>query len=75
MKKFRNILSLCLALMMILTCIPAVHAAEAADALIDEERLCSLTIWKYDWTAAVKDGVWNEDSFVSTGWGPGSAGL
>ena len=68
MKKFRNILSLCLALMMILTCIPAVHAAEAADAMIDEERLCSLTIWKYDWTAAVKDGVWNEDSFVSTGW-------
>ena len=34
-----------------------------ADALV-----CSLTIWKYDWTNAVKDGIWSEDSFVSTGW-------
>ena len=68
MKKFKNILTLCMALAMLLSCIPAVHAAEVPDATIDMEADCSLTIWKYDWTNAVKDGVWNEDSFISTGW-------
>ena len=29
---------------------------------------CSLTIWKYDFTNARKDGVWDDDSFISTGW-------
>ncbi len=68
MKKFKNILTLCMALAMLLSCIPAVHAAEVPEATIDMEADCSLTIWKYDWTNAVKDGVWNEDSFISTGW-------
>ena len=68
MKKFKKILTLCLALMMVMTCVPAAFAAEVDDATIDEEANCSLTIWKYDWTNAVKDGVWNEGSFVSTGW-------
>lgn len=68
MKKFKSILTLCMALAMLLSCIPAVHAAEVPDATIDMDANCSLTIWKYDWTNAVKDGVWDEDSFVSTGW-------
>ena len=68
MKKFKKLMSICLALMMVLTCVPAAFAAEVKDATIDEDANCSLTIWKYDWTNAVKDGVWNEDSFVSTGW-------
>ena len=68
MKKFKNILTLCMALAMLLSCIPAVHAAEVPDATINYDNSCSLTIWKYDWTNAVKDGVWNEDSFISTGW-------
>lgn len=68
MKNFKKILSLCLCLMMVLTCVPAVFAAEYEDATIDEEADCSLTIWKYDWTNAMKDGVWNEESFTSTGW-------
>ena len=68
MKKFKKILTMCLALMMVLTCVPAAFAAEVDDATIDEEANCSLTIWKYDWTNAVKDGIWSEDSFVSTGW-------
>lgn len=68
MKKFKSILTLCMALAMLLSCIPAVHAAEVPDATIDMGADCSLTIWKYDWTNAVKDGVWNEDSFISTGW-------
>ena len=68
MKKFKKILTMCLALMMVLTCVPAAFAAEVDDATINEEANCSLTIWKYDWTNAVKDGIWSEDSFVSTGW-------
>ena len=68
MKKFKSILTICMALAMLLSCIPAVHAAEVPEATIDMDANCSLTIWKYDWTNAVKDGVWNEDSFISTGW-------
>ena len=68
MKKFKKVLTMCLALMMVLTCVPAAFAAEVDDATIDENANCSLTLWKYDWTNAVKDGIWSEDSFVSTGW-------
>lgn len=66
--KTKKFLAVCLALMMVLTCIPAVSAAEVADATIHEDAKASLTIWKFDWTNALKDGVWNEDSFISTGW-------
>ena len=68
MKKFKKILTMCLALMMVLTCVPAAFAAEVDDCTIDEDAKASLTIWKFDWTNAYKDGVWNEDSFISTGW-------
>lgn len=68
MKNLKKMLSICLALMMVLTCVPAAFAAEVGDATIDENAPCSLTIWKFDWTNALKDGVWNEDSFLSTGW-------
>ena len=68
MKNLKKLMAICLCLMMVLTCVPAAFAAEVEDATIDEEANCSLTIWKYDWTNAVKDGVWSEDSFVSTGW-------
>ena len=68
MKKFKKLLALCLALMMVLTCVPAAFAANTNDCTIDEEAKASLTIRKYDWTNACKDGVWNEESFISTGW-------
>ncbi len=68
MKNMKKLLALCLCLMMVLSCIPAVSAATVEDATIDEAAKASLTIWKYDWTNAFKDGVWNEDSFISTGW-------
>lgn len=68
MKNFRKLITLCLALMLCLSCASAAFAAEVADATIDEDALCSLTIWKFDFTNAMKDGVWNEDSFISTGW-------
>lgn len=50
MKKFKSILTICMALAMLLSCIPAVHAAEVPDATINYDNSCSLTIWKYDWT-------------------------
>lgn len=66
MKHFTKILSLCLALMLCLSCVPAAFAAEAGEATINESRKGSLTIYKYDLTNAEKDGVWNS-SYASTG--------
>lgn len=66
--KFMKVLTLCLALILCFSCTVSVSAAEVADATIDPDADCSLTIFKYDWTNAVKDGVWNENSFISTGW-------
>ncbi len=68
MKTFKKIFSLCLCLLMVLGCSTAAFAAEVKDATIDESKEASLTIWKYDWTNIYKDGVWDEDSFISTGW-------
>ena len=50
MKKFKSILTICMALAMLLSCIPAVHAAEVPEATINMDANCSLTIWKSDWT-------------------------
>ena len=66
MKSFKKIMCMCLALMLCLSCAPAVFAAEVADATIDQSRKGSLTIYKYDLTNAEKDGVW-DSSYVSTG--------
>lgn len=68
MNTMKKIFSLCLGAMMALSSIPAAFAAEVPDATINQDATCSLTLYKYDWTNAHKDGVWNEDSFVSTGW-------
>ena len=66
MKNFKRMITLCLALILCLSSIPAAFAAEVADATIDESRKGSLTIYKYDLTNAEKDGVW-DSSYVSTG--------
>lgn len=68
MKNLKKAIALCLALLLCLTFPVGVSAAEANDALIDQEAKASLTLWKFDWTNAYKDGVWDEDSFISTGW-------
>ena len=67
MKNMKRILTICLALVMVLSCIPFANAAMPSEAVIDESAECSLTIFKYDWTNAHKDGVWNEDTFITTG--------
>lgn len=66
--KFMKAITLCLVLIMCVFCTVPASAAEVADATIDHEADCSLTIFKYDWTNAVKDGVWDNESFTSTGW-------
>lgn len=68
MKNLKKFMAICLCLMMVLTCVPAAFAAEVDECTIDEDAKASLTIWKFDWTNAYKDGVWDEDSFISTGW-------
>ncbi len=75
MKNLKRILCLCLSLMLLLSFPLSVSAAdhepeppEVPGYLIDENAAASLTIFKFDFTNAAKDGVWNENSFVSTGW-------
>ena len=66
MKTMKKIFSLCLALMMVVSCIPSVYAADhevsippTDPALIDTSASGSLTLYKYDLTNAEKDGVWD----------------
>ena len=42
-------------------------AAAAAEATIHKDHSCSLTLYKYDFTNARKDGVWDVGSYTSTG--------
>lgn len=67
MKSLKKILSLALSLLMVCSLAPTVFAASESAAVIDYDALCSLTLYKFDFTAAEKDGVWTEDSFMSTG--------
>lgn len=61
-------LSLCLALLMCIGCAVPASAADVANATIHDDAACSLTIWKYDITAAAKDGAWGTGFFTSTGY-------
>lgn len=49
------------------TSLISASAASIADATIDTSKTANLTLYKYDFTNAAKDGVWNEGSYVSTG--------
>lgn len=66
MKSVKKILATCLAIMMIVSCVPAAHAVEVPNTTIDLDAKGSLTLYKYDLTNAEKDGVW-DSSYVSTG--------
>ncbi len=63
----KKIFAIILSLMIQLSMIPAALAAPVADATIDETAEGSLTIFKFDLTNAMKDGVCDEDTFTSTG--------
>lgn len=44
-----------------------VSAAEVGNATIHPEQSCSISLYKFDFTNASKDGIWGSDSYVSTG--------
>ena len=52
MKKLKKILAMCLAVVAIVSSIPAVYAADVANATIDTSAKGSLTLYKYDLTNA-----------------------
>ena len=66
MKNWKKTVSLCLVLALCLSLGTVALAAPVADATIDTSRTGSLDIYKYDFTNAAKDGVW-DSSYVSTG--------
>ena len=50
MKNTKKLFAMFLAVMMIVSCIPAVYAADVANATIDPDAKGSLTLFKYDLT-------------------------
>lgn len=64
MKRIGGIL---LSAVMALSFIPAVFAANSTTATIDTGRDTSLTLYKYDITAAQDAGAWDTASYVSSG--------
>ena len=66
-KLLSRIGALALAAALACTSLISASAASIADATIDTSRTANLTLYKYDFTNAAKDGVWNEGSYVSTG--------
>lgn len=69
-QRFLKAVTFCLALLLCLNSPITAFAAELAlvpEYLVDPDAKCSLTIYKLDWTNAVKDGVWDVNAFDSTG--------
>ena len=69
MKKniLKRIGAMALSAAMALSFIPAVFAASSTTAAIDTGRDTSLTLYKYDITAAQDAGAWDTASYVSSG--------
>lgn len=53
--------------MLVSTAVFPAMAATIPEATVDVDADCSLTIYKYDYTNAAKDGIWSQKSYVSTG--------
>lgn len=68
MKHIKKFFAIAMAAVMLLSCVPSAFAATSETAVIDDAADCSLTIYAFDWTNAYKDGVVDEDTFVSSGW-------
>lgn len=63
MKKIHRVLAMLMAAIMALSLITTAFA----EPIIDPSKKASLSIYKYDITAASKDGAWDAESYVSTG--------
>ena len=64
MKKIQRVLALLMAALMAFGLMTTAFAAEPT---IDTSKKASLSIYKYDITKASEDGVWDAESYVSTG--------
>ena len=64
MKKIHRVLALLMAALM---AVGLMTTAFAAEPTIDVSKKASLSIYKYDITKASEDGVWDAESYVSTG--------
>ena len=64
MKKIHRVLALLMAALMAFGLMTSAFAAEPT---IDSTKKASLSIYKYDITKASEDGVWDAESYVSTG--------
>ena len=65
MKKIHRVLALLMAAIM--AAFGLMTTAFAAEPTIDTSKKASLSIYKYDITKASEDGVWDAESYVSTG--------
>ena len=63
MKKIRRVLALLMAVLMAF----GLMTTAFAEPTIDTSKKASLSIYKYDITKASADGVWDAESYVSTG--------
>lgn len=63
MKKIHRVFALLMAIVMALGLITTAFA----EPIIDPSKKASLSIYKYDITAASKDGAWDAESYVSPG--------
>lgn len=63
MKKIHRVLALLMAALMAF----GLMATAFAETTIDASKKASLSIYKYDITKASEDGVWDAESYVSTG--------
>ena len=64
MKKIHRVFAMLMAAIMALSLVATAFAAEPT---IDASKKASLSIYKYDITKASADGVWDAESYVSTG--------
>lgn len=67
MKLLHRLSALAMTAVMAFSFSGGVSAADADTATIDTGRSTSLTLYKYDLTGAENDGVWDAESYVSTG--------
>ena len=64
MKKIHRVFAMLMAVIMALSLVTTAFAAEPT---INTSKKASLSIYKYDITKASEDGVWDAESYVSTG--------
>lgn len=67
MKLLHRLSALAMTAVMAFSISGGVSAADAATATIDTGHSTSLTLYKYDLTGAENDGIWDSQSYVSTG--------